>query len=77
MRAVEDTHFAKQDYRHSASFALRDLGSKNLEQSFDVLPYDVRTGWTRIDRFECALMTCASWADGTSGRYHANDVAMM
>lgn len=57
MRAVEDTHFAKQDYRHSASFALRDLGSKNLEQSFDVLPYDVRAGWTRIDRLECALMT--------------------
>jgi hypothetical protein len=57
MRAVEDTHLAKQDYRYPIALALQDLSTEYFEQRFDVFPGDVRAGWTRKDRFERALTT--------------------
>lgn len=57
MWTVEDPHLAEQDYRYPAALTFQDLCTEALEQGLNVLPRDVRTGRTRVDRLKRALVT--------------------
>lgn len=53
---MKDAHLAKQDYGHSTSLALGDLGPKFTKESFDFLPLDVGTCRMGEDRCEGARL---------------------
>ena len=63
---MEDSHFVEKDNSHTATFSLADLGSEFVEECFDILPLDVRTGRVGEDDFERALVLPLHAANGTT-----------
>ena len=53
---MEDAHLVEQNDCDAATFALGDFRSKTAQESFDVLPGDVRAGWVCEDCFQRLLM---------------------
>jgi hypothetical protein len=52
---VEDTNFTEKYNRNTASFSFIDFSSQFNKEHFNVPPLNIRTGWARVDQFECAL----------------------
>lgn len=53
---MEDADFFEQNDGDTATFTLGDFRAEANQQSFYVLPSDVRTGRVGEDCFECLLM---------------------
>ena len=70
MWPMENTYLAEQDDRYATAFSLADLGSELLEERFDVLPLDIRTGGVSKDELQRALVLPLHAAYGTTQRYH-------
>ena len=60
MRAMKDTHFAKQNDGDPASLPLADFRAQFAKQSLDVVPLDVRACGVREDRGQRTHGACAS-----------------
>lgn len=49
---MKDANFLEEENGDATSFSFGYLGTKPDEESFDVLPGNVRTGWVSKDGFE-------------------------
>ena len=53
---MEDADLFEENDCDAAAFAFNDLGSQAAEESFNVLPGNVRAGRVRKDCFQSSLM---------------------
>jgi len=68
---VEDTHFVEEKNGDSTSLAFTDFRPKAGEESFDVLPSNVRARWVRENCVKCSLMGALHSPYGTGIQYRA------